>query len=294
MSDTNEKVTPIEQMIVSAARLIKDESVLMVGTQWPIIVSLLAKSLHAPGITICYEGGVILHKVPERIPLFTADPVVNSSSVLLGSSFDTLGAVLHGGRADMALLSAASVDRYGNINTTCIGDYTCPRVRFGGSGGACDFGSLAPKTVIILEHDRRRFPEQVDFITTPGYLKGKGDRIRAGLRPDTGPYAVVTTLGLFQFDEEGEMVLRAHNPAVSIREVKEGVQWDLKIHKDVRPLDPPSEKELRVLREQIDPEGMYLRDARRLDEKEGVVSNTPVSSKLTRHELSHVFDNQRL
>ncbi|MBU0732884.1 MAG: hypothetical protein KJ573_02700, partial [Proteobacteria bacterium] len=99
---------------------------------------------------------------------------------------------------------------------------------------------------------------------------------------------------LFQFDEEGEMVLRAHNPAVSIREVKEGVQWDLKIHKDVRPLDPPSEKELRVLREQIDPEGMYLRDARRLDEKEGVVSNTPVSSKLTRHELSHVFDNQRL
>jgi len=271
MPDSRGKVTPIEQMVVSAARLIAEGSVLMVGTQWPIIVSLLAKSLHAPGITICYEGGVILNKVPDRIPLFTGDPVVNSSSVLLGSTFDTLGAVLHGGRADMALLSAASVDRYGNINTTCIGDYTSPAIRFGGSGGACDFGSLAPKTVIILEHDRRRFPEQVDFITTPGYLKGKDDRMKAGLRPDTGPYAVVTTLGLFHFDEQGEMVLKAHNPAVSIQEVEEGVQWDLKILKDVRPLDPPSENELRVLREQVDPEGMYLRDARRLDEKEVVV-----------------------
>ena len=270
MPDTKEKVTPIEQMIVSAARLITDGSVLMVGTQWPIIVSLLAKSLHAPGVTICYEGGVILAKVPDRIPLFTADPVVNSSSALLGSSFDTLGMILHGGRADMALLSAASVDRYGNINTTCIGDYRSPKIRFGGSGGACDFGSLAPKTVIILEHDRRRFPEQVDFITTPGYLKGKDDRMRAGLRPNSGPYAVVTTLGLFHFDEQGEMVLKAHNPAVSIQEVKEGVQWDLKIHRDVRPLDPPSEKELRVLREQVDPEGMYLRDARRLNEREVV------------------------
>ncbi len=266
-----EKATPLEQMIVSAARLITEGSVLMVGTQWPIIVSLLAKSLHAPGVTICYEGGVILEKVPDRIPLFTGDPVVNSSSALLGNSFDTLGAVLHGGRADMALLSAASVDRYGNINTTCIGDYTSPKIRFGGSGGACDFGSLAPKTVIILEHDRRRFPEQVDFITTPGYLKGNGDRVRAGLRPGTGPYAVVTTLGLFHFDEQGEMVLKAHNPDASIQEVEEGVQWDLKILKDVCPLDPPSENELRVLREEVDPDGMYLRDARRLDEKEVVV-----------------------
>ena len=105
MPDSRGKVTPIEQMVVSAARLIAEGSVLMVGTQWPIIVSLLAKSLHAPGITICYEGGVILNKVPDRIPLFTGDPVVNSSSVLLGSSFDTLGAVLHGGRADMARTS---------------------------------------------------------------------------------------------------------------------------------------------------------------------------------------------
>ena len=272
MRETKGPVTPVEQMVVSAARLIEDKSVLMVGTQWPIIVSLLAKSLHAPGITICYEGGAVLGKVPDRIPFFTGDPVVNSSSVLMGNSFDTLGMVLHGGRADMALLSGASVDRYGNINTTCVGDYPSPKIRFGGSGGACDFGSLAPKTIIILEHDKRRFPEQVDFITTPGYLnKGKDDRIRSGLRPNTGPHAVVTTLGLFRFDEQGEMVLRAHSPMTSVREVKEGVQWDLKVHKDVGPLDPPSEEELRVLREQVDPGGMYLREARLLKGREVVI-----------------------
>ncbi len=258
-------------MIITAARLIDDGQVIMIGTQWPIIASLLAKRLHAPDITICFEGGIILGRIPDRIPLFTGDPVLNACSVLLGNSFDTMGTVLHGGRAQMAILSAASVDRFGNINTTCVGDYTSPTIRLGGSGGACDFGSLAPKTVIILEHDRRRFPERVDFITTPGYLKGKDDRLRAGLRPDTGPYAVVTTLGLFHFDEQGEMVLKAHNPNVSVQEVKAAVQWDLKVHKDVGPLDPPTNQELRVLREEIDPEGMYLRNARGLDGKEIVI-----------------------
>ncbi len=270
MLETKGPVTRVEQMIVSAARLIEDKSVLMVGTQWPIIVSLLAKALHAPEITICYEGGAIIEKIPDRIPFFTGDPAVNSSSVLIGDSFDTLGAVLHGGRADMALLSAASVDRYGNINTTCVGDYRSPKIRFGGSGGACDFGSLAPKTTIVLEHDKRRFPEMVDFITTPGNLKGKGTRRESGLRPNTGPHAVVTTLGLFNFDKEGEMVLTAYNPTASVREVKDAVQWDLKAHKDVRPLDPPSEKELEVLRVQIDPGGMYLREARLLKKDEVV------------------------
>jgi len=134
MNETAESPTPVEQMIVSAARLIKNGSVLMVGTQWPVIVSLLAKSLHAPDIAICLEGGAVLNKIPDRVPFFTGDPVVNANCVLLGNSFDTLGTVLHGGKADMGLLSAASVDRHGNINTTCIGDYTSPKMRLAGSG----------------------------------------------------------------------------------------------------------------------------------------------------------------
>lgn len=260
-----EQATPVEHMIVTASRLVEDGQILMVGTQWPILASLLARSIHAPGAVICFEGGIVLGAMPQRIPLFTGDPVVNGCSVLLNDSLETLGAVLHAGRADMALLSAASVDRFGNINTTCVGDYLSPAMRFGGSGGACDFGSLAPKTVIILEHDRRRFPPQVDFITTPGYLQGRGSRIRSGLRPGTGPYAVVTTLGLFRFDEEGEMVLSGYHPFTGPDEIRASVQWDLKVDPELEPLRPPSALELSVLRKRLDPRGMYLRNARGLE-----------------------------
>jgi glutaconate CoA-transferase subunit B len=271
MNQGSELSTPLEQMIVSASRLIKNGSVLMVGTTIPIIVPLLAKKLHAPDIVICYEGGVILNKVPDRIPLGTADPVVNSSSVLLGHSLETMGMILHRGKADMGILSAASIDRYGNINTTCLGDYTSPRIRFPGTGGACDFGSLVSKTVIIVEHDKRRFPEKVDFISTPGYLGGKDSRKVAGLKPNTGPYAVITTLGLFHFDNEGEMILSAYHPSSSVQEVKENVQWDLKVAAGVKPLLPPSKKELEVLRTQLDPDGMYLRNVRFLEGKESLI-----------------------
>ena len=265
MPDNPQPATPVEQMIVSAARLITDNSVVMVGTQWPIITSLLAKSLHAPDATICFEGGVMLADIPERIPLFTGDPVSNGCALLMGDSFNTLGMVLHAGRADMAIISGASVDRYGNINTTCIGDYASPKIRLGGSGGACDFGSLSSRTVIILEHNKQRFPERVDFITTPGYLQGGNSREQAGLKPGTGPYAVVTTLGLFRFNEQGEMVLRGFHPSSSVEEVRDNVQWDLKIHDDVNLLEPPTDEELNVLRNRLDPRGMYLKAARQLE-----------------------------
>jgi glutaconate CoA-transferase subunit B len=257
--------SPIEEMIVTAARLIPDGSTVLVGTQWPILTTLLAKSLYAPQCTLCFEGGVVLGKIPDRVPLFTGDPVVNSSSVFLGSSFQTLGMILHRGKADLGVLSAAAVDRYGNINTTCFGAYDNPRIRLGGAGGACDFGCLATRTIIILEHDKRRFPEHVDFITTPGYLKGGKSREEAGLRPGTGPYAVITTLGLFHFNEEGEMFLAAHSPSTTPSKVKEAVQWDLKISDQIRAWQEPTVKELEILRRRLDPQGMYLKKARLME-----------------------------
>jgi glutaconate CoA-transferase subunit B len=264
MNET-EDTARVEQMVVAAARLIENRSVLMVGTQWPIIVSLLAKALHAPDITICYEGGVILGRIPDRIPLLTGDPAVNASSVLLGDAFDTLGMVLHGGRADMAILSTASIDRFGNLNTTAVGSYRSPAYRLGGSGGACDFGSLASRVMVVLEHEKKRFPERVDFITTPGYLSGRGSRERAGLRENTGPTVVVSTIGIFGFDAQGEMLLMEHHPDVTVETVRDNVGWDLKVSPDVKPISPPSQKELHVLRTYTDPGGMYLRRARFLD-----------------------------
>ncbi|MFP4085261.1 MAG: CoA-transferase subunit beta [Desulfobacteraceae bacterium] len=271
MSEASKSATPVERMIISAARLIEDDTILLVGTQWPIIVSLLAWSLHAPRISICYEGGVILGRFPDRIPFFTGDPVSNGCSILMGSTFDTMGGLLHAGRAHMALLSAASVDRYGNINTTCIGPYGRPAIRFGGSGGACDFASLSPRTIIILEHDRRRFPAAVDFVTSPGYLQGENTRESAGLRKGTGPHAVVTTLGVFGFDEAGEMVLTGHQASTSVKEIRENVQWDLKVDPQVSVLDAPTSNELATLRQRVDPQGMYLRNARFLEHKDIII-----------------------
>ena len=252
--------TPIEMMIVAGSREIEDGQVLMVGTQWPIITTLLAKKTRTPNITICYEGGVILGEIPDRIPLFTGDPCVAAHSVLLNDIMDTLGMTLHAGYPDLAFLPAANVDRYGNINTSCIGEYSHPKYRLGGSGGACDFGCLGKKVIIMLEHERQRFPERVDFITTPGYLEGAGSREDVGLRPDTGPSAVVTDMGVFRFDKDTkEMYLDTYYPDGSIEAVKKDIQWDLKVSADVKIADPPTEEEIRVLREELDPAGMYLK-----------------------------------
>ena len=184
-----------------------------------------------------------------------------SNSVMLNDSLDTLGMILHAGYPDIAFLPAANVDKYGNINTTCFGDYSKPKFRLGGSGGACDFGALAKKVIIMLEHERQRFPEKVDFITTPGYLEGADSRQNAGLKPGTGPEAVITTLGVFKFDEDTkEMYLDTYFPEGSVEEVKKGFQWDIKISKNLKVASPPTEEEIRILREELDPYGMYLKN----------------------------------
>ncbi|MFH1624408.1 MAG: CoA-transferase [Pseudomonadota bacterium] len=253
--------TSIEMMIVAGSREIENGQILMVGTQWPIITTLLAKKTHAPDVTICYEGGVVLGSIPDRIPLFTGDPCIASHSVLLNDALDTLGMILHAGYPDIAFLPAANVDKYGNINTTCFGNYSKPKFRLGGSGGACDFGSLAKRVITMLEHERQRFPERVDFITTPGYLGRSNSRQEAGLRPGTGPWAVITTLGVFRFnDETKEMYVDSYYPGGSVEEVKKGFQWDIKVSENVKVADPPAEEEIRILREEIDPLGMYLRN----------------------------------
>jgi glutaconate CoA-transferase subunit B len=253
-------VTPLEWMIVVASRQIRDGEVLLVGTQWPIVAALLAKRTCAPHAVICFEGGVILEDLPPRVPLWTADPVVGSSSSFQGDSLDILGAVLHAGVADRALLTAAAVDRYGNLATTCVGAYESPEMRFGGSGGACDFACLAKETMVIIEHERHRFPAQVDFITSPGFLHGDGSRYDAGLRQGTGPQCVVTTLGLFTFDERGEMVLSGTREGVCVEEVAAEVQWPLRVASGCRPLAGPTPEEIGILREVIDPQGVYLRN----------------------------------
>ena len=279
--------TPTEWMIVTAARQVQDGQVLMVGTQWPIPVALLAKRLHAPRSVLCFEGGLILEDLPERIPLLTGDACLPSASSLTGDCLSALGAVLHKGLADLAILTAAHVDRFGNLNTTCVGPYDRPRFRFGGSGGACDFGSLAQRTLIVVEQNRIRFPAAVDFITTPGPSGGRENRRQtreSGPRPcaangsraeqsapsldvaygDSDTPAsrrcstVVTTMGLFRCNEGSETVLAGFRSDLSPAQVQDQVQWKLRLSRDCGTLPDPTIDELRTLRRQVDPLGLYL------------------------------------
>ncbi len=247
-------------MIVVAARHIRDKDVLMVGTQWPIPVALLAKRHHAPQCTLCFEGGLILEDLPERIPLLTADSGLPPATSCMGDCLTALGAVLHAGRADLALLTAAHVDRYGNLNTTCVGPYRKPTMRFGGSGGACDFGSLARRSLVIVEHNRLRFPSAVDFITTPGPSLGRPGHGKKGKRKARDPRhrTVVTTLAQFSCREGEEMVLTGYRSDLKPADIQESVQWKLARSPGCRSLTDPTPEELRLLRNRVDPAGLYL------------------------------------
>jgi glutaconate CoA-transferase subunit B len=267
------EVSNVERMIITAGREINDGDIVFTGTFWPVVVSLFAKTHHAKSALLAFENGYVCDAVPPRIPLLAADCCLASAASCIGDSFTTLGMILHGGWADVALLNGANVDRLGNINTTCIGPYRKPRVRMAGSGGGCDLACLARKLVIVLEHDRKRFPEKVDFITSPGYINGKSTRLECGLITGTGPIKVVTTLGVFSFDKESkEMVLEGFYENGSIGEMKNSVQWPLKVSKDVKKITSPSEEEIHVLRSQVDPSGMFLKRVRYAEDGGGFYS----------------------
>jgi glutaconate CoA-transferase subunit B len=162
------------------------------------------------------------------------------------------------GYLDYGFLGAAQIDRYGNINTTVIGDWKTPNVRFPGSGGANDVGSFCHRTIVIIGQDKRRFVEKLDFITTPGYLDGYGAREKAGLANGSGPYRVITQLGVFGFDENTkEMALLSVHRGVTANEVQENSSFEIHIPPNVSVTEPPTEEEIRLLH-QIDPMGMSI------------------------------------
>lgn len=251
----------IEMMLVVASRAVKDGQLVFVGTFWPLLAVTHAKKHHANNIISIFEGGVIRDAQTFRLPLLTTDISVMVDPILMGDCFDTLGMILHGGRDQMSMLSAANIDKYGNINTTCVGNYDNPDYRLAGSGGAADFGAFSKNLVILIEQEARRFQKRVDYITTPGYLQGWESREEAGLEPGTGPSAVISTMGIFEFNKKTkEMYLAAHFPWKSVDDIRNNVQWDLKVSDDIYEVEPPGEEELRVLREEVDPNRTFLID----------------------------------
>jgi glutaconate CoA-transferase subunit B len=182
------------------------------------------------------------------------DPCLNPGAAMIGGLVDILGTLLQAGWVDVGFLAGSQVDKFGNINTTVIGDYDHPKSRLPGSGGANPIGSLAKKTLIIALHDKRRLTEKVDFITTPGYIDGPGAREKWGMPLGSGPKVIITNKAVLRFDETTcEAYLASYHPGHTIEEIIDATPWDLKVADDVQETAPPTAEELRIIREVIDP-----------------------------------------
>ena len=246
-----------ELMACVASRVLEDGKSVFVGTGLPIIATMLAQRLHAPNLLIVFEAGGLGPKLPT-IPISVGDSRTFHRACM-AASMDYVMGVAQQGLVDYGFLGAAQIDRYGNLNTTVIGEHGSPKVRLPGSGGANDVGSLCTRTIILMRHDRLRFMDKLDFLTTPGYLTGPGAREAAGLPAGTGPHRVITQLGVMGFnDETKEMSLLSVHPGVTVEQVKENTSFELHVDGDVAVTEPPSPEELRLLREEIDPAGIVI------------------------------------
>jgi len=239
-----------------ASRILEDEKSVFVGTGLPMIAAMLANRTHAPGLLIVFEAGGMGPQSPV-LPISVGDSRTFYRGIAASSMHDAMS-LTQAGYLDYGFLGAAQIDKFGNINTTVIGDWKNPSVRFPGSGGANDVGSFCQRTIVIIGQDRRRFVEKLDFITTPGYLDGNGAREEAGLPEGSGPYRVITQLGVFGFDgSTKEMMLLSVHHGVTPQEVQENCSFEIHIPADVSVTESPTEEEIRVLHE-IDPMGMSI------------------------------------
>lgn len=246
-----------EMMIVSVSRLLEDDRTVFTGTGMPVLAGKLAHEIHCPGLGIIYEAGGFCPEPAGTIPISVGDSISTHRAVMV-ASLEYAMSFIQSGYGYYAMLGAAQIDKYGNINTTTIGDHDNPKVRLPGSGGANDFASLCWRTIILMQQDKNRFVDELDFRTTPGYLEGPGSREEAGLPEDTGPWRVVTQLGVYGFDDESkEMMLIRTQPGVSLEEIKENSEFDLIIPEDLEAEPEPTEEELKALRE-LDPYGLVI------------------------------------
>jgi glutaconate CoA-transferase subunit B len=251
------KLSPAELMIVNAARLLQDGDRVFVGVGPPNLACNLARRTHAPNLMMIYEAGVVGAK-PARLPLSIGDPTLVSGATSVCSMYEIFSLYLQRGNVDVGFLAGAQIDQFGNINATVIGEYAHPKVRLPGSGCSMEIAAWANRIYIMAPHQKRRFPQKVDFRTSAGFLSARTERLKTGVR-GTGPQAVVTDLGILQPDEIGELVLTSIHPGVGVAQVKENTGWELKIANQLTITEQPSQKELRILHEELDPQGIYLK-----------------------------------
>lgn len=243
----------MELMICCAARLLENGCTVAVGTGVPCAAAMLAQRTCSPQLVIFFEAGGVAPQLPT-MPISVGDSRTFYRGLMATSMADIMETCQRG-LMDYTFLGGAQIDAYGNLNSTMIGaDYAHPKVRFPGSGGACDLASLCWRTLVVTNHDPRRFVERLDFLTTPGYLSGPGAREDAGLPPGTGPYRVITDLAVLGYHEQTRrmQVLSLH-PGVPLEQVRRATGFVLELKDPLTITDPPSERELHILRDEVDP-----------------------------------------
>lgn len=249
-----------ELLIAVTAREINDGETVFAGVGQPLLGGLVAKITHAPNAILAMESGSVGPR-PNRIILGIGDNPCIENAIMATSLWRLFGDQQKG-YLDVGIIGGAQVDKFGNLNSTCIfgeGDYYKPAARLPGSGGANDIASSAGRTVISLPLQKRRFLEKVDYITSPGYLDGYNAREKAGL-PGGGPAAIITNKCVFRFDPESkEAYLYSLHPGVTVEEVKSEVSWDLKVPDKVLDTPPPTVEEVELIRK-LDANKIYTGD----------------------------------
>jgi glutaconate CoA-transferase subunit B len=250
--------TAPELMTINAARMLRDGDVVFVGVGLPNLACNLARRTHAPNLVMIYESGVIGAQ-PARLPLSIGDPSLVSGALAVCSMYDIFAFYLQRGFISVGFMGGAQIDRFGNVNATVIGDYRKPKVRLPGSGGAMEIAAWADRWFIITPHQKRRFPEKVDFCTSAGFLTGRSQRVKTGVR-GSGPQAVVTDLGILEPDENGELVLTQLHAGATAEQAQQNTGWALRCAPELKDTKPPTEEELALLRD-LDPQRIYLSSA---------------------------------
>jgi len=242
----------MELSIVTAARSLEDGSTVGVGTGAPCAAAMLAQMTHAPNLVIMFEAGGISPLLPT-MPISVGDSRTFYKAIMASSMCEIMETCQRG-MVDYTFLGGAQIDMYGNLNSTCIGCWNTPKVRFPGSGGANDFASFCWKVMVITPQDKRRFVEKVDFITTPGYLDGPGAREKAGLPRGTGPHRVITNMAVMGYDEETKrMRVESVHHGYTFEDVQDNAGFELLKAGEIVETPTPTKEELEILRTKVDP-----------------------------------------
>lgn len=249
MSDYN----TMELMICVAARHLEDGATVVVGTGGPCAAAMLAQKTLSPNLIIMFEAGGVAPRLPS-MPISVGDSRTFHQAILASSMPDIMETCQRG-MVDYTFLGGAQIDMYGNINSTMIGDdHAKPKVRFPGSGGANDLASLCWRTMMMTPQDSKRFTDKINFITSPGYLTGGESRYEAGLPKGSGPYRIITNMAVMGFDEESKrMKVLKINPGYSRQDIQDNCGFELLWNGNLEETDPPSDEELHILRDEVDP-----------------------------------------